>query len=59
MYARCELDEKGCKLHIDAFVVSIWCHIMSFATKHLCNLSKVTKRIYDHMCHLWPQKIQK
>lgn len=52
MYARCELDEKGCKLHIDAFVVSIWCHIMSFATKHLCNLSKVTKRIYDHMCHL-------
>ncbi len=52
MEARCQLDERGCKLHIDATIVSIWCHIKAFATKLLCNLSKVIKGIFNHMCHL-------
>jgi hypothetical protein len=55
MEVRCQLDERGCKLHIDVAIVLIWCHIKSFATKLLCNLSKVIKGIFYHMCHLWPK----
>lgn len=41
-----------CKSHLHVVVVSTWCHILFFATKILCDLSKVTRGIYIHMWHL-------
>lgn len=40
------------KLHVNMITILTWCHIMSFALKILCDLSKATKGICDHTCHL-------
>jgi len=40
------------KLHMNMITTLTWCHIVSFALKILCDLSKATKGICDHMCHL-------
>jgi hypothetical protein len=45
-----------CKSHLDVIDVSTWCHIMFFVAKilcTLCDLSKVTRGIYNCMHHLW------
>jgi hypothetical protein len=40
------------KLHVNMITILTWCHIISFALNILCDLSKATKGICDHMCHL-------
>ncbi len=52
MEVACQLDEIGLKFHLNAILVLILCHIMSFANKILFNLSKAIRKICDHMSHL-------
>jgi len=35
--------KSSCKSHLYATIFATWCHILSFATKMLCDLSKVTR----------------
>lgn len=44
--------KSRCKLHLEAIVISTWCDVMSFTTKILSNLFKVTKGICSHTWHL-------
>jgi len=44
--------KSNCKLHVNTITILTWSHIMSFAPKILCDLSKAIKGICDHMCHL-------
>ncbi len=37
------MDERSCKLHVYVIAISIWCHILSFVTIILCDLSKATR----------------
>jgi hypothetical protein len=41
--------KSGYKFHINVIIISTQCHIMFFATKILCNLFKVIRRICNHM----------
>jgi hypothetical protein len=33
--------KNGCKLHLNAIIVSIWCQVMFFVTKFLCGFYNV------------------
>jgi hypothetical protein len=35
--------ESSCKLHFYVIVIATWCHVLSFAIKILCDLSKINK----------------
>jgi len=48
-----------CKLHIDIIIISIWCHVMCFTIKIIRDLFKVTRKIFNHMWHLWLKKLKK
>jgi hypothetical protein len=49
----------ACKLHFNVITISTWCHIISSRTTILCDLSKVTRRICNHMCHVQRKNSQK
>lgn len=59
MEVACQLDEIRFKFHLNAIFVLIWCHIMSFATKILFNLSKAIRKNCNHMSHLQLKKKKK
>ncbi len=42
--------ENSYKLHIYVTTIATWCHVLSFAIRILCNLSKVTRPC--HMTHM-------
>jgi len=45
--------------HLNVTTISTWCHIMSFATKHLFDLSKAIKTVYNQMNHSRLKKREK
>jgi hypothetical protein len=47
------------KSHLNVIIIYTWCDIMSFATKILCDLSKMTKEICNHIYHLKLKSSQK
>jgi hypothetical protein len=44
--------------HLNVTTISTWCHIMSFATKNLFELSKAIKTVYNQMSHSQLKNIQ-
>jgi hypothetical protein len=43
--------------HPNFTTILTWCHIMSFATKILFDLSNAIKRVHNQICHLKLKKI--
>jgi hypothetical protein len=44
--------------HLNLTTILTWCHIMSFATKILFDLSNAIKRVHNQICHLKLKKIE-